>query len=279
MHTLIADSGSTKTQWRLIDESGQTADEFFTPGVNPSVMPAAQADTAICSALRKRRLSPARIYYYGAGCTAERKFVVENALRKVYPQAEAIAVESDLLAAVRALCGNAEGIACILGTGMASCLCSGGAIVSQTPSLGYVLGDEGSGAVLGRIFLGALLKGALPHTVREAWQSEYNMSAAEVIERVYREPQPNRFLASFAPFILQHTTDEQVHQLVAGEFRRFFCRNIVPYGRKDLPVNFVGSVATHFLPLLREAAEAEGFEIGGVLQTPMDALVRYHATH
>ncbi len=276
--TLLADSGSTKTQWRVIDAQGETLDEFFTGGLNPSLMPAAEVDATINSSLRKRRISPSRVYYYGAGCTPERVYIVEHALKRLYPQAD-VFVGSDLVAAVRALCGDDEGVACILGTGMASCMCKGGEVVRQTPSLGYVLGDEGSGAVLGKKFHGALLKGAFPESVSKAWQEEYGLSVAEIIGRVYREPQPNRFLASFVPFIAKHLAVEPVRTMVVEEFRLFFRRNIVPYGNPALPVNFVGGVAANFTDELREAAEQEGFKVGIVLQAPMDNLAQYHRQH
>ncbi len=276
MLTLIADSGSTKTQWRVIDASGTTTHDFTTPGLNPALMPASAVDFGISTALRKRRIQPGRVFYYGAGCTPERIFVVRGALSRLYPKAE-IHVESDLVAAVRALCADDEGIVCILGTGMASCLCGGGEIVCQTPSLGYVLGDEGSGAVLGRRMVSAILKGALPEKVCQAWKEEFGLSAADVIDRVYRQPQANRFLSSFMPFVAQQRSVPEVREILVDEFRTFFRRNVVPYHRPDLSVHFVGSVATHFQDEIAEAAAVEGFTMGAILQAPMDKLAAYHA--
>ena len=273
---LLVDSGSTKTQWRVVTLAGATLEEFFTEGINPALMPAATVDAAINAALRKRRLAPARVYYYGAGCTPDRVFMVKQTLRRLYPQA-LVEVRSDLYAAIHALCGMDEGIACILGTGMASCLCKGGEVVQQTPSLGYLLGDEGSGAVLGRKLVGAVLKGALSPEVCEAWNDEYRLSAADVIGRVYREPQANRFLASFAPFIAKHIEETSVRDMVTAEFCHFFRRNIAPYQRRDLPVNFVGGIAANFKAQICEAARQEGFEVGKVMQAPMDALAGFYA--
>lgn len=278
MPILIADSGSTKTQWCVVNEVGDTLEEFLTSGINPALMPAAEVDAGIGTALRKKRLAPARVYYYGAGCTPDRSFVVRNALQRLYPQAE-IMVSSDLIAAVHALCGEDEGIACILGTGMASCLCADGKVLQQTPSLGYVLGDEGSGAVLGRRLLGAVFKESLPKDLCVAWQTKYGLPVAEVISKVYREPQPNRFLASFVPFLAEHRDESAVKALLTDEFRTFFRRNIVPYKRPDLPVNLVGGVAANFKEELKQAALAEGLTVGTVLQAPMLNLVAYHVAH
>ena len=275
---LLADSGSTKTHWRLINTSGDTLFEFVTGGINPALTPAHEVVAFITASLRKKRLAPNAVYYECAGCTPQRIFIVENALRMIYPQAR-ISVHSDLVAALRALCGNDEGIACIIGTGMASCHCRDGEIVSQVPSLGFILGDEGSGAVLGRALLTSMFKEQLPPAVLEAWQDEYHLQISDLIERVYRKPAPNRFLASFAPFLHKHRKEEPIHDLLIREFRRFFVKNIAVYHRPDLPVNMLGGIANHFQEEIAEAAELEGYSIGAIIERPMDNLVRYHCTY
>ncbi|MBP3227321.1 MAG: ATPase [Bacteroidaceae bacterium] len=286
MPLLIADSGSTKTEWLLRD--GAETITVRTGGINPALMADADVRAAIAEAVSNvlaarthgkdsdAQLLCARVYYYGAGCTPERIPVVERALRDVLVGAEEVEVRSDLVGAARALVGRGEGIACILGTGEASCLCRDGEIMEQTPSLGYILGDEGSGAVLGRLLLGAVFKRQLPQAVCDAFHAEYALTQAEAIARIYRSPQPNRFLASFAPFLAKHREVDAVCDLLVTEFRRFFRHNIAAYSRPDLPVSFVGSVAHHFALELRAAARAEGFSVDRILQMPLPALSIYH---
>jgi hypothetical protein len=216
------------------------------------------------------------IYFYGAGCTEAMSPIVSSALKGVFSSAKVIEVNSDLMAAARALCGRSEGIACILGTGANSCLYDGVHIVMNTPPLGYILGDEGSGAVLGKLFLNALFKGALPAAMRDEYLATYNLSYADVIDRVYRKPLANRFLASTSSFIQQHLDFKPLRQMVIANFRSFFQHNLVQYGRRDLQVHAIGSIAFYYQEELREAAEKEGFKLGNVQATPMEGLIKYH---
>ena len=160
-----------------------------------------------------------------------------------------------------------------MGTGANSCLYDGHAIVKNTPALGYILGDEGSGAVLGVKFLNALYKGFMPEQVLADFQQDMKLTVADVITRVYRQPMANRFLASLSPFIKSHLDVPEVRQLVVDNFRSFFHRNIAPYDRPDLPVSFVGSMAYHYADQLTEAATAEGFRMGKILKSPIDGLI------
>ena len=195
-------------------------------------------------------------------------------LSLVFPSA-AVEAHGDLLGAARAVCGHSEGIACILGTGANSCLYDGCRIVGNTPPLGYILGDEGSGAVLGARFLNALYKGFLPASLLADFESELSMSMGDVIARVYRAPLANRFLASLSPYVSRYMDVPEVVRLVVDNFRDFFRRNVVHYRRTDLPVGFVGSIAYHYEQQLREAADAEGFMVGVVMKSPMDGLLRF----
>ena len=259
---LIADSGSTKTDW-VLTESGNVKVRCQTQGINPLH----QSAETIVGVLRNELLPQLsidvvelEIDFYGSGVRPELESQMNMLLKQVFPTA-AVESHSDLLGAARALCGSSEGIACILGTGANSCLYDGHRIVQNTPPLGYILGDEGSGAVLGRKFLNALYKGVLP---------------ISLIVRVYRQPLANRFLASLSPFISRYADVPEVHQLIVDNFRDFFSRNVVPYGRPDLPVGFVGSIAGYYQEQLREAAAAEGFTVGRILSSPIEGLVDYH---
>ena len=195
-------------------------------------------------------------------------------LQEAFPQARQVEAHSDLLGAARALCGHNCGIASILGTGANSCLYDGRRIVANTPALGYILGDEGSGAVLGRRFLNALYKGVLSKEIRDSFEAETGLTMAAIIDRVYRQPLANRFLASLSEFIHRHLDDEAVREIVISNFDDFFLRNIVPYGRRDLPVSFVGSIAWHYQSELQASAIRQGFTLGTILKTPIEGLLR-----
>ena len=206
MVKLIVDSGSTKTDWCFAMPSGALV-SVKTGGINPAVQ-----DAEIIEATIKNHLLPSlpaqdidpnevgEIYYYGAGCTPDRLPVMRKLLTEAFGRAQTVEICSDLLAAARALCLRKKGIACILGTGANSCLYDGEGIVAQTPALGYILGDEGSGAVLGRNFLNGILKGWLPEELRNLFMAEWQLDVAEIINKVYREQYPNRFLASISTF-------------------------------------------------------------------------------
>ena len=173
--------------------------------------------------------------------------------------------------------GHDEGIACILGTGANSGYYNGTEIKDHVSPLGYVLGDEGSGAVLGRKLLGDVLKHQLPRELCDRFLDEYNLESSMILRRVYKEPMPNRFLASVTPFLLKNIEEPAIHRLVLNEFKSFFVRNVSQYDRyRSLPVSFVGSIAYHYRPVLKEAADALDVTISAVLKTPMEGLVKYH---
>ena len=313
---LIADSGSTKTDWVLIRDNAVVG-RYQTQGINPFH----QSEDDILNILRSElltQLSPSTIYhppstihhqlstihhppstihhplstihhplstihhppltihYYGSGVRPELEEVMQRLLLSAFPSATFVEAHGDLLGAARAVVGSQEGIACILGTGANSCLYDGRQIIQNTPPLGYILGDEGSGAVLGKRFLNALYKGFVPASLVAGFQEDIGMGMSAVIARVYREPMANRFLASLSPFISRHIDVPEVRQLVVDNFCDFVRRNVVQYDRRDLPVGFVGSIAWHYEDQLREAASLEGFIVGRVLKSPIDGLVAYH---
>jgi hypothetical protein len=215
------------------------------------------------------------VFFYGSGCTPDQVPMMSQLIAEVL-SAKTVEVHSDLTAAARALCQHEAGIACILGTGANSCLYDGTQIVQNTPPLGYILGDEGSGAVLGRSFLNAIFKDPALADVRDEFLKANKMQMKDVIQRVYRQPMANRWLASLSPFIHDHLSHPAIRTLVVDNFRLFLRRNVVPYHRPDLPVGCVGSVASIYQPQLEEAALAEGFTIGRILQSPMEGLLQYH---
>jgi glucosamine kinase len=187
-----------------------------------------------------------------------------------------IEINSDLLSAARALCGYDEGIACILGTGSNSCLYDGKQVVENVSPLGYILGDEGSGAVLGKLFINAIFKDNSFRKLRDDFLMSTNLTLEEIIDKVYRQPLANRFLASTSVYIHNHLDNNDLNKLVEDNFRTFFKRNISTYSRSDLKVNFIGSVAYYFKSQLYEAASAEGFKIGLIEKSPLPGLMKYH---
>ncbi|MBD5213858.1 MAG: ATPase [Bacteroidales bacterium] len=276
--TIIADAGSTKTTWAITDSNDGSTIMARTSGLNPAVM-TPDAITGIIAA----ELLPVlpsdtveAIYYYGAGVVTDlHRDTIRSALSAIHCQT--IVVESDMLGAARSLLGHKPGIAGILGTGSNSCLYDGSQIVSSIPPLGYILGDEGSGASIGKRFVADLFKGLLPAEVIELWQDDNALSMGEVIERVYRRPGANRFLASLMPLIKKASRIEAVSDLIRDEFDRYFTRNIDRYGRPDLPLGFTGSVAHHFSPWLRSVAAAHRHPLPAICPDPMPGLIAYHA--
>ena len=272
MTYLIADSGSTKTSWMLVEPDGQRT-EFETTGINPVRDSQSRMEQVLASCPTPTQ-SQLRIYFYGAGCLPPYSDALRRLLAQRFPGAD-VHVDTDLLGAAHALCAGTEGIACILGTGSNSCLYDGHAIVQNVSPLGYILGDEGSGAVLGRNLLGDLLKGQMPPALLDAFLTETGLTRADIIERVYRQPQPNRFLASLVPFLGRHRTEAAIHRFLVDNFRRFFHRNVALYQRPDLPVHFTGGVAYSYSDELHEAARLEGFQVGRILQRPIGAMADY----
>ena len=284
---LIADSGSTKTDWCLCDNS-TIIQSIQTQGINPYH----QTEEAIEQVLAEELLpqlvaqssslaaqgSSLSVIFYGSGCANETACNrVKEAIHKTLSTTD-ITIHSDLLGAARALCGHDEGIACVLGTGSNSCLYNGKEIIANVPPLGYILGDEGSSAVLGRRLVGDCLKNQLPEAIRNEFLSEYGLTQEIILEKVYRQPLANRFLASLTPFLSKHRDVPEVHTLLVDSFIDFFVRNVKQYRRPWLPIHFVGSIANAFSTELKEAAESLGMELGSILKSPMEGLVKFHCS-
>lgn len=275
---LIADSGSTKTEWVLLRGTDITV-RTTTQGINPFMLHVAEIESILRAELLPHLKEAAPIddvYFYGAGCRGAMTSVVSEALHHVLGVQGRVEVKSDLLGAARAVCGHTDGLACILGTGSNSCLFVNGVILENVSPLGFILGDEGSGAVLGRRLVGDVLKRQLPEKVIEDFHVQYAMTADDIIRRVYKETFPNRFLASFAPFLSAHREEPAIQALLVDEFSRFFHRNVDHYQKKDLKVNLVGSIAYHFSAEVEEAARLCGYTVGHTLKAPMDGLVEFH---
>lgn len=288
---LIADAGSTKTDWRLIYDNSADPAAFRSEGVNAAIASHEQMtrifhETADALA---RFPQPGEIHFYGAGCVGDRNCeCVKTALRLSWPEAR-ISVNSDMLATARALLGHRKGIACILGTGSNSALYDGSGIISNVPPLGFILGDEGSGAYIGKRFIADIYRGIAPASITDAFHDVFRLSLPYMISKVYREEKPNAFLASVVPFIhslmrggeREAMTDDAgrryLDDLITDSFRRFFLRNVALYpGVESMPVCFAGSLASVFSPQLAKAAELTGFRIGLIEPHPIERLIRYH---
>ena len=277
MKTLIADSGSTKTDWCLA-EDGKILRQIKTDGINPVFLTDEELRNAMEDVARQLEdTRPEAIHFYGAGCIPTQTERVRRALAHAFTSAGSVEAASDMLGAARGLCGHQAGIACILGTGSNSCSYDGKNMVANVSPLGFILGDEGSGAVLGKLLVGSLLKNQLAPGLKEEFLERYALTPADIIERVYRRPFPNRFLAGLSPFLAEHLEDEGIHRLVLDAFRDFLRRNVMQYDWRAHDVHFCGSIAYHYKKILADAAALEGIRIGQVVQSPMEGLVRYHS--
>lgn len=276
---LIADGGSTKVEWCLASSAGRTILAFEAEGLNLAQVSPQQAEAYFRNVAAKidSQIAITKIYFYGSGCsTPEICARVAERIDAVW-HPDAVEVASDTLAACRALLGNTPGVACILGTGSNSALYDGSSIVSNIASLGYILDDEGSGSALGKQLLGDVFKGIAPAEVIADFLRETKLNKGAVLQHLYREPAPNRFLASFAPFICNRLDNPYFKNLVAEAFTRFFSRNVLLYpGLESLTVNFIGSIAAHFEAAVREVGNRLGLNIGRIEPKPMPGLIEFH---
>jgi len=273
---LIADSGSTKTTWRLINHDN-SADTCTTGGINPFQLNMDEIVHLLETGFTLPRTGISKIYFYGAGCAfPDKNKIVEDALSQYFGVCE-IHVNSDLLAAARSLCGNKPGITCILGTGSNSCYYNGKEIVKNVSPLGYVLGDEGSGNAMGRKLLSDILKNQLPEEIRKVFFDTYPVTTGEILDHIYRKPFPNRYLAQYARFVSANIHYPEIQTLASNCFREFFSRNVMQYETaKQLQVHFTGSVAFYFSEIIKKVAGEFGLTIGKITQEPMEGLVEYH---
>lgn len=274
---LIADSGSSKAEWIVLNTDG-TTDTVMTSGINPFFQQTndiVEQIEPIFSDAQKKQVT--EVYFYGAGVIkGQTDQTIIDALVVVFPNAT-YSVEDDMLGAARALLGNEHGIACILGTGANSCLYSGNKIMDKVPTLGFILGDEGSGAYLGKIFLNHYFKRAMPADLTELVDKELGLEWPKVLQSVYKEAYPSRFLATFSKFIAAHKTHPFLHQMLVDAFSTFLQKNVMRYRDfKKHEVGFVGSVAHYYVDELKEASVKLNVKVGKVLQRPIDGLMDFH---
>lgn len=275
---LIADTGSTKAAWAAVDETGQFT-QLETAGFNPYFTPGETIEEII-----EKELYPyirtdllKSVYFYGAGCsTISKCTIVEDALKRVFGDVE-VEVQHDILGAARALFGKGQGIACILGTGANSCDYNGASVNTPVASLGYIYGDEGSGAYLGKLFITELLQGKAPVNIKEEFDKRYGYSLENILDATYNKPHPNRFLASFAIFLAKHRQDPYIHSLIERNFEDFFKERLTRHKNYDtLPIGVVGSIGFYFKEELSEIAEKHHVNISRVMKAPIEGLVEYH---
>ncbi len=275
---LIADSGATKAEWCLVN--GGKVKTIFTQGISPYFLNTEQITDLLVKELKPKlkNVSVDEVFYYGTGCAnpANAKSV-KKAITNVVPGAK-VAVTHDLMAAARALCGRKKGIACILGTGSNSCYFDGKKIVKNSPGLGYVLGDEGSGAYLGKKVIQYYLYGTFDDELMGRFDVTYTTNKAEILENVYKKPLPNRYLAGFARFLADNRGHYMIENIIEDGLNDFFFNHLCKYRETwTLPVSFAGSVAFGFKDVLQDLCNSYEFELGRVMKNPMEGLLEYHS--
>lgn len=274
---LIADSGSTKTSWRILDDQGKVQ-QAQSKGINPYYQSESEIRSELQGSLKPQvKTKIKEIHFYGAGCNSEEmNQVVENALRFVFG-AISVSVNSDLMAVARGLCNRDPGIACILGTGSNSCYYDGEKIVHHIPPWGTWLGDEGSGSVMGRKLVVLYLNRELPEHLFRSFEKRYPDIRETVMDNVYRQPYPNRYLGQFSRFLFHHMKDPFIYELVYQSFEEFLRRKVLKYpGAGELPVHLSGSIGFYFNTILRKVADDLGLYVKNITETPIAGLTLYH---
>ena len=279
---LIADSGTTKTDWSVVID-GILAGSIQMKGMNPYFQPYEELKEEMGNVLvqqiknffLKESISVDSVYFYGAGCVFDKVDIMRDAISSCIKASEII-VYSDLPAAAHSTCGHEAGIACIIGTGSNSCFYDGQNIVKNVPPLGFILGDEGGGVTLGRLLVSDVLKEILPKYLSDEFFERFKLTEADILEHVYKRPFPNRFLAGLSPFLSEHIDAPEIRAIVVNSFISFLTRNVMQYDYEKYSVNFVGSVAYHYMDALMEAAKKVNIRIGKILKSPMSGLIDYY---
>ena len=275
---LIADSGATKTEWCLI--SGKKKSFFETQGMSPYFLTADEMIAIITSELSPllKTSGVDELYFYGTGCSnPDNVKLVKSALKKVFP-GSLIKVDHDLMGAAKSLCGDENGVACILGTGSNSCYYNGKKIIKNSPGIGYVLGDEGSGAYLGKKVIQYYLYNTFDEDLRARFDAKFVTSTNEILNGVYKQPLPNRYMATFAIFLAENRGHYMVENIIEDGLNDFFFQHIYKYRESwSLPIHFVGSVAYGFKDVLAELCKTHQLELGKVIKNPLEGLIKYHS--
>ncbi len=274
---LIADSGATKAEWCLMGKTGKKT--VITQGISPYFLSTDQITEILNKELlpKLKEAGVDEVYYYGTGCANPvNARSVKKAIQRVFGEAR-VEVTHDLMAAARALCGRQKGVACILGTGSNSCYYDGKKIVRNSPGLGYVLGDEGSGAYLGKKVIQYYLYGTFDEELRGRFDLTYTTNAAEILENVYKKPLPNRYLAGFTKFLAENRGHYMIENIIEDGLNDFFFNHLCKYKETwTLPVHFTGGVAFGFKDVLQQLCSSYEFELGKVMKAPMEGLIEYH---
>lgn len=277
MNKLIADSGATKCEWCLLQNGKKKT--IFTQGISPYFLNKQQIIALLQKELlpKIKNISIASVYYYGTGLSNKNNVkVIQQVLKELFPTAK-IEAENDLLAAARALCGKNKGIACILGTGSNSCYFNGKKIVKNSPGLGYVLGDEGSGAYLGKKVVQYYLYNTFDEELMSRFNATYSTNKIEILEAVYKQPLPNRYLASFTKFLAENRGHYMIENIIEDGINDFFFNHLYKYKETwTLPINFVGGVAYGFRDVIADLCSCYEIELGKILKKPMEGLLLYH---
>jgi glucosamine kinase len=275
--TLIADSGATKAEWLLLNNGKKK--RIFTQGISPYFLTTSGIEDLVQQELTKKLngTNVEQVHFYGTGCAnPENAKSIKKALKSNFPAAE-VNVQTDLMAAARAVCGDEKGMASILGTGSNSCYYNGKKIVKNSPGLGYVLGDEGSGAYLGKKVLQYYLYETFDEDLRARFDATYVTTPVEILDNVYKKPLPNRYLAGFTLFLAENRGHYMVENIVEDGLNDFFFHHLCKYNEVwKYPVNFVGSVAYGFRDVIKELCSSYQFELGKIIKNPMDGLLQYH---
>ena len=274
---LIADSGATKTEWCLLGRGKRKT--VFTQGISPYFLSAEEIEKILLKELVPGlKTVPSAVFYYGTGlANPENVRIIKKVLRKLFPGA-AVEADHDMMAAARALCGTSKGVACILGTGSNSCFYNGRKIVSNRPGLGYVLGDEGSGAFLGKKVLQYYLYETFDEELRFRFDLKYTTNRVEILENVYKKNLPNRYLASFTEFLAENRGHYMVENIIEDGLNDFFFTHLARYPEIwTVPVSFAGGGAFGFKDVLADLCKTYEFELGKVLKNPMQGLIEYHS--